>query len=309
MSPVWSRLAQWFLLPDDKELMIDRRLLLVDGTQLFYRSFFGIKELSTHAGVPSNAVFGFVRGIHQLIKLRFPTHLVVVWDGGIPASRLNLLPEYKAQRPPMPDALRVQYPAIVEFLACAGITLIRLDQEEADDILATLARWAEPEVDEVIVATCDKDLYQMVSEKTVMIGWGKDDKPSGRAEVFEKTGVHPEQIIDWLALTGDNVDNISGVDGVGPKTAAKLLGKHRSVEEIFRNLDSVEPERIRERLRVDRQKVERNLSLVRLNTGLDCSPDWEAFKFRPESPSKMRPFYARMEFHSLYKACDQGELF
>lgn len=289
--------------------MINKRLLLVDGTQLFYRSFFGIKELTTRDGQPSNAVFGFVRGIHQLIEGRCPSHIVVVWDGGIPAARRHLLPEYKAQRPPMPDALRVQYTPIVEFLAAAGIPLIRMDQEEADDILASLAHWAEPEAGEIIVATCDKDLYQMVSDKTVMVGWGKDDKPAGRLAVFEKTGVYPEQIVDWLALTGDAVDNIDGVEGVGPKTAAKLLAQFGTIEGVFRGIDLVQPERIRERLKVDQQKIDRNLALVKLNTAMNCSPGWEDLMCRPENPVKMRPFYVRMEFHSLIKACDQGELF
>jgi len=289
--------------------MINRRLLLVDGTQLFYRSFFGIKDLTTREGIPSNAVFGFVRGIHQLVEMRVPTHLAVVWDGGIPAARRNLLPEYKAQRPPMPDALRAQYPFIVEFLESAGIALIRIEQEEADDILASLARWAEPEADQVIVATCDKDLYQMVSEKTVLIGWGKEDKPSGRHEVFEKTGVSPEQIVDWLALTGDTVDNIGGVEGVGPKTAAKLLAQFGTVSGIFNAISSVKPDRIREHLLAGQQKVERNLALVKLDCTMPCSPGWDHLMTRPENPARMRPFYARMEFHSLLKGCDQGELF
>lgn len=289
--------------------MVNRRLLLVDGTQLFYRSFYGIKELTTRDGLPSNAVFGFVRGVHQLIDVHAPSHLVVVWDGGVPAARRNLLPEYKAQRPPMPDALRTQYPSVVEFLACAGIPLLRLDQEEADDLMASLVRWAEPEADQVMVATCDKDLYQMVSYKTVLIGWGKEDKPSGRPEVFEKTGVYPEQIVDWLALTGDTVDNISGVEGVGAKTAAKLLAKFGTVDGIFRDIDTVEPVRIRERLLLGQQTVERNMALVKLNTAMNCSPGWDALMVRPENPARMRPFYDRMEFHSLVKGCDQGELF
>jgi DNA polymerase-1 len=289
--------------------MSKKRLLLVDGTQLFYRSFFGIKNLATHDGVPSNAVFGFIRGIHQLIEGRSPSHLAVVWDGGIPPARRALLPEYKAQRPPMPDALRSQYPFIVEFLACASLPLVRVDLEEADDLLASLVQWAEPEADEVMVATCDKDLFQMVSAKTVLLGWGKEDKPAGRQAVFDKTGVYPEQIVDWLALTGDTADNISGVEGVGAKTAAKLLATYRTVEGIFREIETVQPDRIRMRLLADRPKVERNLALVRLNTAMTCSPGWPALEFRPERPAAMRPFYARMEFHSLIKGCDQGELF
>lgn len=293
----------------DKVHMINRRLLLVDGTQLFYRSFFGIKSLSTHNGIPSNAVFGFVRGIHQLIERHNPSHIVVVWDGGIPETRRRLLPEYKAQRPPMPDDLRVQYEPVVEFLECAGIPLIRMGQEEADDILASLVRCAEPETAEILVATCDKDLCQMVSDKTMMVGWGRDDKPSGRQEVFLKTGVYPEQIVDWLALTGDTADNIPGVDGVGIKTAAKLLAKFGTWDGIVKDMDLVEPGRIRELLNIHRQRVERNRELVRLNTALDCFPGWEVTAIHPEKAAAMRPFYARMEFHSLIRGCDQGELF
>ena len=164
--------------------MSARRLLLVDGTQLFYRSFFAIRGLSTHDGLPSNAVFGFIRGIHQLAELWKPSHLAVAWDGGTPKARLDLLPEYKAQRPPMPDDLRRQVEPVRDFLGLAGIPLIRLDQEEADDVLASLVRWGEPGADDVMIVTCDKDLYQLVSEKTCMVGWGKDDKRIGRQEVL-----------------------------------------------------------------------------------------------------------------------------
>lgn len=289
--------------------MNERRLLLVDGTQLFYRSFFAIKGLTTHTGDPSNAVFGFVRGIHQLIELRHPSHLVVTWDGGAPASRLALLPEYKAQRPPMPDALRQQYEPIREFLDRARIPLVRMEHEEADDLLASLARWAAPEAGQVLVVTSDKDLYQMVNAKVNMLGWGKEDKPIGRDEVLEKTGVYPWQIVDWLALTGDSVDNIPGVEGMGPKTAAKLLTKFGSLDLIWAKLQEVEPVRIREHLAAARDRVARNRSLVQLRDDLDCSPGWDAMAVRPEDPAALRPFYARMDFHSLIKGIDQGELF
>lgn len=289
--------------------MIAQRLLLVDGTQLFYRSFFGIRGLSTHDGTPSNAVFGFVRVIHQLIELWKPSHLAVAWDGGVPPARLALLPEYKAQRPPMPEALRQQFEPVSEFLRLAGITLIRHDHEEADDILASLIRRCEPESEEILLASCDKDLYQLVSDKTSMVAWGKDDHKVRRSAVLEKTGVHPEQIIEWLALTGDAVDNIPGVEGMGPKTAAKLLEQFGSLPALWQHLDQVKSPRVREHLIAGRERVERNLSLVKLLGNLDCFPGWEPLSFRPENPLTMRSFYARMEFHSLIKGCDQGELF
>lgn len=289
--------------------MTAQRLLLVDGTQLFYRSFFGIRGLSTAAGQPSNAVFGFVRGIHQLIEVWSPSHIAVAWDGGIPAARRALLPEYKAQRPPMPDLLRQQIEPVWEFLNLSGISLIRLDQEEADDVLASLARQAQPDAEDIMIVTSDKDLFQLVGGRTVMVAWGKDDRRVGREEVFEKTGVYPEQIVDWLALTGDAVDNIPGVEGMGPKTAAKLLGQFGALAAVWPRLDEIQSTRLREKLQASRERIERNLALVRLQDTIPCFPGWGALSVRPETPSVMRPFYRRMEFHSLLRGCDQGELF
>lgn len=289
--------------------MSARRLLLVDGTQLLYRSFFGIRGLTTHDGQPSNAVFGFVRGIHQLLDVWKPTHWAVAWDGGVPKARLELLPEYKAQRPPMPDDLRRQVDPVRDFLGLAGIPLIRLDHEEADDVLASLACWGEKNADDIIIVTSDKDLYQLVSEKTGMAGWGRDDKRIGKAEVFEKTGVHPWQIVEWLALTGDAVDNIPGVEGMGPKTAAKLLGQFGTLEAMWPRLNEIHSARLRANLEAQRDRVERNLALVRLLSDLPCVPGWDALAVKPESPALMRPFYVRMDFHSLVKNADQGELF
>lgn len=284
-------------------------LLLVDGTGLFYRSFFAIKGLSVHGGQPTNAVFGFVRALHQMAETWKPTHLAVAWDGGSPADRLALLPDYKAQRPPMPDALRVQYEPIKEFLGCAGIPLIRLDQQEADDVLATLAHWAERDGSDVLVASSDKDLYQLVTDRVGIITTGKDDPRIDAAGVLHKTGVQPSQIVEWLALTGDQVDNIPGVGGLGPKTAARLLAQFGSLEAMWARLGEVESLPLREKLMAARSLVEKNLKLVSLRDDLDCVPGWPGLEFRTETPERMRPFYERMEFHSLVRTLDQPELF
>lgn len=289
--------------------MIASRLLLVDGTQLLYRSFFGIRGLTTRAGEPSNAVFGFVRGIHQLIECWKPSHLAVAWDGGAPAARLNLLPEYKAQRPPMPDDLRSQIQPVHDFLHAAAIPLVRLDHEEADDVLASLARQSAPEAGEVMIITSDKDMLQLIGGNIVMAAWAKEDVPMGREGVFAKTGVYPEQIVDWLALTGDAADNIPGVEGLGPKTAAKLLAQFGTLTALWEKLADVKSERVRANLAAARERVERNRLLVTLRDDLACRPDWDTLATRPEVASAMRPFYSRMDFHTLIKECDQGELF
>jgi len=281
------------------------RLFLLDGTGLFYRSFFAIKGLSTRDGTPTNAVFGFIRAIHQAIAVWKPTHFAVAWDGGTPVERLSLLPEYKAQRPPMPEALKRQEQPTGEFLERAGIPLIRMPRQEADDVLASLVQWSRGGADEVLVATGDKDLYQIVDDRVQLVSPTREEGRMGPREVMGKTGVKPERIVEWLALTGDSVDNIPGVPGCGPKTAAKLLNEFGGLSELWEHLDAVEPGRIRESLRSARAQVARNVSLVTLRVDLECSPGWEALRLKPESDGNLRPFYERMEFHSFLKESAQ----
>jgi DNA polymerase-1 len=126
---------------------------------------------------------------------------------------------------------------------------------------------------------------------------------------MERTGVYPEQIVEWLALTGDSVDNIPGVEGLGPKTAAKLLGQFGSLAAMWDRMAEVGTERLRERLAANRARVEKNLALVTLRDNLDCPRDWDVMAFRPEDPDRLRPFYERMEFRSLVKRTEQQELF
>lgn len=284
------------------------RLLLIDGNGVFYRSFFAIRNLSARDGHPTNAVFGFIRACHQWVDMLSPTHVAVAWDGGIPQGRLNLIPEYKAQRPPMPDDLRAQLPDISEFLDRAGIPMIRLQGEEADDVLASLAEWAVGQGAEVLMATSDKDMFQVVGDRMRIVPSAKDAPLIDSAAVLEKTGVHPGQIVDWLALTGDAVDNIAGVPGLGPKTAAKLLGLYRNLDDLWLRLAEVEPVRLRESLAKHRAVVDRNREVVRLDRGLECSPGWMAMERKKEESARMKSFYERMEFHSLMKGMEQPML-
>ncbi len=287
-----------------------RRLLMVDGTGYLYRSFFGIKGLSTQDGKPTNAVFGFIRAIRQFQQVWKPTHFVVAWDGGTPVERLERLPTYKSQRPPMPDALREQIAPIMDYLERAAVTVIRLERQEADDVLASLAMWATSDgADEILIASSDKDLFQLVDDHVSLITASRDEPKMGREAVRAKTGVYPDQIVDWLALTGDTADNIPGVEGLGPKTAARLLGQFGSLDSLWERLAEVESERIRSRLGASRALVENNVRLIRLRRDLGCSPGWDALAVQPESPAKLRPFYERLELHSLLKGLEQPDLF
>lgn len=219
-----------------------------------------------------------------------------------------MLPEYKAQRLPMPDDLKRQEEPIREYLDRAGIPFVRVPGQEADDILASLASESMGSAEEVLVATSDKDLYQIVDNRVNLVLSAKQEGRMGPREVFDKTGVKPEQIVEWLALTGDSVDNISGVPGCGPKTAAKLLNEFGELAGIWEHLEEIEPERVRSNLRSARALVERNMSLVKLRADIDCSPGWDAMRVKPESPAAMRSFYEHMEFHSFLKETLQPSL-
>jgi DNA polymerase-1 len=282
--------------------------VLLDGTGLLYRSFFAIAELSTRDGRPTNAVFGFIRALRQLQHTWRPTHWGVVLDGGMPQARVALLPEYKAQRPPMPEKLRAQFPPIREYLERAGIPCWRVEGEEADDVIASLTARAG-EAEETVIVSSDKDLLQLITDRVTMVSSGKLDTRTGPQDVVARTGVRPDQIVDWLALTGDDVDNIPGVPGVGPKTAAKLLQTFGSVEALWPRLEEVEPVRIREVLRAHRAEVGRNQALVALRRDVPCPLDWEQCAVRPEEASRLLPFFERMEFHSLARPLEQGSLF
>ena len=240
------------------------RLLIIDGHAYAYRAFHAIRELRSPAGQPTNAIYGFVKMLEKMRQAVAPTHLTVVWDGGLSAERLAALPDYKAQRPEMPADLRPQLDGIVDFLAASGLASYRAEGVEADDYIATLARLAAENWN-VVIASSDKDFMQLVSARIGLLN--PNDKTGtiwGREQVLAKTGVEPEQVADWLALMGDAVDNIPGVPGVGPKTAAELLKQFGSVETLVARLDEVKSETLRRSLRAATATVVRNQKLVRL---------------------------------------------
>ncbi|MDD4737544.1 MAG: DNA polymerase I, partial [Kiritimatiellae bacterium] len=179
--------------------MLPKRYVLVDAMALAYRSFYGVKHrLTTREGLPTNALYGFIRAMDQLRERWNPTHWQVIFDGGIPAYRRELVPEYKAQRKPMPDELRAQLDPLQEYLVAAQIAFLRMEGQEADDVMATLAVQAAADGAEVLLATSDKDEFQMVNDSVSIISTVKDSEKMTCKEVARKTGVRPDQIVDWL---------------------------------------------------------------------------------------------------------------
>jgi DNA polymerase-1 len=282
------------------------RLLIVDGHAYAYRAFHAIRNLRSPSGQPTNAIYGFVKMLAKMRAAIQPTHLIVVWDGGLSEVRMTALPEYKAQRPEMPDDLKPQLDEIVGYLTAAGITSFVREGVEADDYIACLARHAASANMTVVIASSDKDFMQLVSPQVGLLN------PNDKSEfvwtdeqVRAKTGVEPSQIVDWLSLMGDSVDNIRGVPGVGTKTATELLKQFGSVENLFNRLDEVKSEKLRTALRDSANTVQRNRGLVRLHD-LPCEFSQENLAEKPTDAGKLRELYQRWGFKGLLAAMEES---
>lgn len=300
------------------------RLLLVDGHYYAYRSFFAIRDLTNSRGEPTNAVFGFVKALRKMLADIQPDVAAVVWDAGLPERRMELLPSYKQQREETPEHLAMQLPVIEQAVAALGVRNASLAGHEADDLIASYAAAARRRDAEVVIATNDKDIYALVGPGVSVYSTNKTDlkdaKDSfallGPAEVEEKWGVPPGKIPDVLALTGDAVDNIPGVEGVGPKTAAKLVREHGSTSLLAENPGAIANEKLREKVAASAARLRDNLELVRLETDLPLPVPLEDLSLAPD-PLAVLALAKKCEFRSLLAEYEklaksggtQGELF
>jgi DNA polymerase-1 len=260
-------------------------LLLVDGHYYAFRSYHAIQELRNSRGEATNAVFGFVKALRKMLADVKADRVAVVFDGGIPERRLALQPEYKANREEAPDEFKQQMPVIMDFVRALGVPVIEVEGEEADDVMASYTAAARGAAD-VVLATNDKDIMQLVDAR-VRIYASAPALPQGyqllgEVEVTEKWGVPPAKIGDVLALTGDGVDNIPGVRGIGPKTAAALVKEFGDTPSLLARLDDVRQERTREALRGARDQVESNLGMVRLDEAVPLPVPWTELVVRPD---------------------------
>lgn len=284
------------------------KLLIVDGHAYAYRAFHAIRELRAPTGEATNSIFGFIKMLAKMRATLAPTHGIVVWDGGLSAERVAALPGYKAQRPEMPADLASQIDEIVRYLEAAGIASYCQDGVEADDYIAALARCAVEADLEVVIASSDKDFMQLVAPGIGLLNPNdKSEAVWGAEQVRNKTGVEPTQIVDWLALVGDSVDNIPGVPGVGTKTAADLLRQFESVAELYQRLSEVKSDRLRAALAGSAEAVRRNQELVRLKADLSCDFSLEALREKPADAEQLAPLYRRWGFRSLLAAVEASQ--
>jgi DNA polymerase-1 len=248
--------------------------LLIDGFNLAYRCFFAIPELTRADGFPTNALHGWVKSIWMLQAQERPDGTVVFFDLGGAQDRLALHPEYKAQREEMPEALEKQIPYVKRLTTAMGCLAIEQDGVESDDLLAAEAVTLAQAGHEVLIVSSDKDFAQIVSDRIKImlpppsanpkLGWRLLDA----AGVLEKFGVPPGKIAHYLAIVGDTSDNIPGIDGVGPKTAAKWLAEYGDLEGVIARVSELKPERFRETVGASADRLRLNLKLTTLNLTL-----------------------------------------
>ncbi|OGD23897.1 MAG: DNA polymerase I [Candidatus Aminicenantes bacterium RBG_13_59_9] len=276
----------------------NKRLFLVDGNSILYRSYYAIQRLSNSRGFPTNAVYGFINTLRKLLAEAKPAYLGVVFDTGRPTVRHKAFKAYKAQRKPMPDDLIVQVPVLKEVLRAMRIPCLEYEDYEADDVLGSLAvQAARAKIPAVVVST-DKDLLQLVNDCVTVYNPSKElwlDEPGVR-NFF---GVAPVQVVDVLSLWGDPSDNIPGVPGVGEKTAKNLINEFGSLDNLLQNLARVKNPRIVRAIEENRDKLEMSRQLVTIEKGLDVPLDLEKFAVSEPDRDALLPLFQELEFTSL----------
>ena len=277
------------------------RLMLLDTYGLVYRAFFALPPLTTVKGMPINAVYGFTMMLNKLIADEKPTHVIAAFDKGLPADRVQLYAGYKAQRDAMPDDLRSQFALVRDVLAVHRIPVVEIEGQEADDVIATLARKAEDAGEETLVVTGDLDLLQIVDAKTTVLTTRRGITELGRydpAAVFERFELEPRQLPDYRGLKGDPSDNLPGIPGVGEKTAIKLIKAAGSLDALIAEpalAGSAKLQGLVEQYG-DQARMCRDVSIVRRDLPLEI--DWE-IRYEAPSDAALYPLYAQLEFKTL----------
>ncbi len=273
-------------------------LTLIDGSGYLYRAFHALPPLTNRSGEPTGALFGVVNMLRATLKAK-PDYAAFVADAPGPTFRDDLYADYKANRAPMPDDLRIQIEPMLALVGALGFPILRVPGVEADDVIGTLATQAAAQGIDVIVSTSDKDLAQLVNPQVKLVNT-MSNTILDEAGVVGKFGVRADQIADYLALMGDNVDNVPGVEKCGPKTAAKWLAEYGTLDGVIANADKIGG-KIGENLRaaLPRLPLSRKLTIVKTDVPLDVKPS--DLSLREPDTAKLRELYARYEFNAALK--------
>ncbi|NNH25261.1 DNA polymerase I [Acinetobacter terrestris] len=276
--------------------------VLVDGSYFLFRAYHALPPLTTSTGLQTNAIRGAISAIQKLMRRIQPTHMAVIFDTPEPTFRHALSSIYKGDRPSMPEELSQQIPYLHNLIRALGIPLHTLPGAEADDVIGTLAKRAEKAGYQVLISTGDKDMAQLVTDKVTLEDSFKD-KPMDVDGVFEKFGVWPNQIIDYLTLMGDASDGIRGVPGVGAKTAAKLLNEYGSIGGILENVDKIKG-KVGQSIKDNVEGITLDHQLASIVCDLDMGLTYEDLKVLDPNVEELRRLYTELEFRNQLQSLD-----
>ncbi len=280
------------------------RLVLIDGSSYLYRAFHALPPLSNAQGEPTGALFGIVNMLRAHIKEK-PEYIAFVVDASGPTFRDALDPQYKANRPPMPDELRAQIEPMMKIVEALGIPILRVPGVEADDVIGTLAVQAANEGIDVTISTGDKDFAQLVRPHVALVNTMSGSRLDSDEAVMAKFGVRADQIVDLLSLMGDTVDNIPGVDKCGPKTAAKWLEEWGNLDSIIVNADGFKG-KLGENLRATLHRLPLNQQLATIKTDVELDGGPATLHLRERHVEDLRVLYSRYGFNQALKDLDGG---
>lgn len=279
--------------------MAAQLLVLVDGSSYLYRAFHALPKLTNSEGHNTGAMRGVISMLRKLVDSKKPDYFVVVFDPRGPTMRDEWYPEYKANRPSMPEELAEQIEPLFEMIQAHGYPLLQLPGVEADDVLGTLAVKAAAEGVDVLISTGDKDLAQLVDDRVTLINT-MDDSLMDREGVVNKFGVGPEQIIDYLTLIGDSVDNIPGVPKVGPKTAVKWLSQFGSLDAIVEHADAIKG-KVGENLRAALDQIPLSRRLVTIMCDLEIELALDDYRCQSADQERLFELFRTFEFNTWLK--------
>ena len=281
------------------------KIFIIDAVNYLFRSYYAIGQMTNDLGESTNALYGFVRSIQKLMKDFSPSHLVAIFDGpDNKKARQAVYAEYKMQRKGAPEDLFLQFDRTYEFCKLAGIPTLCVNGVEADDTMATVALWAEKNGATVYLCTSDKDMLQLVNDHIFAIQSHKDNQLVDAKKVEELFDVRPDQMLDLLAIMGDASDNIPGLEGFGPKTAAQLLKEFGTLDAILEHPEKVKGAKKQEILKTQKDIALMSRQLATLNKNVEIPQNEEYYQLKTPDLEKLSNFYHQMKFNSLLREID-----
>ncbi|MFQ5851324.1 MAG: 5'-3' exonuclease H3TH domain-containing protein [Candidatus Binatia bacterium] len=281
-------------------------LYLIDGSSYVFRAFFALPRLSNSSGLPTQAIYGFTNMTLKLLKEYQPELLAVVFDAGRETFRNQIYHDYKGNRPEAPADLIPQFPYIRKVLDAMNVMVLELEGFEADDLIATLTKYFSGQEAEVVIASGDKDLMQLVGESVRLLDTMKSQW-IGVDEVRRKFGVEPEKVVEVIGLMGDSIDNIPGVKGIGEKTAIPLIQRFQTLENLFDHLDELDKAgikgsaRIRKALMEGKEAAFLSRDLATLRTDVPIHVELEDLRYQGTSNERLCQLFTELEFTQLLK--------